>query len=171
MIKAWLEGPRNTSDQRVSMPHQHHAAAKDIPVEIDHALAVTPQCPLALQPVIQEIDIGFVMIGNLGVCDWQILCPFKAKAFNRLANAVFPPDKDRIAIAGIAERQRGANDFFFLAFGKDNAFFLRADPVKDALQRRGSRIEARGQIALIAGNILNRLSGNAAVHCCLGNGG
>jgi hypothetical protein len=92
---------------------------------------------LALQLVIEEIDIVLVMVRHLGVGDRQVLGTFKAEPLNGLANPMLAPDQDRIAIAGIAEGQRGADHLLLLALGKDNPLAVGADALENHLQCRG----------------------------------
>ncbi len=44
------EGPGHASDHRIGMTHADQQGAKDIPVPVDHPLAIAPQMAAPLQP-------------------------------------------------------------------------------------------------------------------------
>ena len=153
------------------MPLENHAGAEHVPVQIDHALAVPAKRALALQLLVEEVDILLVMVRDLGIGHRNVLGAFQPQLLDRLADAVLAADENRLAIACVAERHRRADDFLFLALGKDHAFAVGADAVENHLQGRCRRVETGRQVPPVSLQILDRLAGNAAVHRRGGNRG
>ena len=76
---------------------------------------------------------------------------------------VLATDQDRLSIPGIAEGDGGPNDFFFLAFGKDDAPRVVSHHVHRGVERIGCRVEPSRQTTAISAKIHNRFAGNARV--------
>ncbi len=79
-------------------------------------------------------------------------------------NAVFAPDQDWRAIARVAIGNSRANDGFFFALGKGDAFGMCAHIIGNQLQMCCRRVQTTAQLIFVFFHVNDRTAGNTAIH-------
>ena len=121
VVQADRSGAGQAGHHRVCVAGRHHAGSEHVAVLVHHALAVTLQESFALQARVEQLGVFRVGAGQPGVMDLDPVDDAQAQAGHGRLHPVLAADQHRAAIAGVAERDRGAHGFFFLALGEHHA--------------------------------------------------
>src|SRR5690606_32110600 len=106
---------------RIRIAPLNHDGGEDVAVVAHEPVAVAIEIAVALLLLVKEVRIFRHLLGAARIADVEPGRRVEPDLRHRLADLLFPADKDRMAEARIAEGERRADHAFFLAFGEDDA--------------------------------------------------
>src|SRR5690606_23879323 len=129
-----------------------------VAVVVDHALAVTEEITLPLQPLIEIIGIDRGAARDTGIDDLDAV-PLKLNAgiARGLADLLLTAQKNGRTKLLVCVSHRSSHDLLFLALREDDALGMAAYALIDALEGCGDRVATGGQLLRVALEIDDRL--------------
>ena len=116
---------------------RHHAGGKDVAVCVDQAFDVPIEKPFAVLPLVKQLRILWIVIGQAGIVEFKSVRVGDADGCHGLANTILAANENGFAHAAVLEGKSGADHGFFFTFGKYNAFGFRPHAGCDALEHAG----------------------------------
>ena len=160
---------RHAGHHGVGITKRDHAGREMVAVLIDHALAVAHQVAVALQSLVQEIDVGGVSVRQPCVDDLDAFGNFDAGLFRGLPHAVLAADEQRRAEPLMHKARRRADHLFLFAFCENDALGVTAQPVEHLHQSPSDRIAPCVQLLPIGIHVDDRLARDTGIHGGLGH--
>ena len=131
--------------------------AEHVAVLVDHAADVALQIAAPLQPGIEMLDHRGDMRADRRIVDLEAVGMLDAEFLQLVAHRLVAPDQQRLAIAAVAELDRGAQHHLVLGLGEDHPLGIELGLGIDLGQHRGGRVEPRLEAVAIGVEILDRL--------------
>ncbi len=140
-----------------------HAAAEHVAILVHQALHVALQIPFALQPLVQHVDIGRVVVRQARIDDVE-RAGRHAHLLHRGFDLSFAADQDRMAKPLVLETPGCAHHRGFFAFCKNDPALHVAALRLHALQEACGWVCPAHKALAVGFHVRDRLAGNTGIH-------